>query len=373
MTGAAALRLAAAHAVGGACGAVAWVIGLPLPWLLGALLLVGGVSVSGADVPMYRPLRDGGVLVLLTGVGLTFTPDAAQAMLAQLHIIALGAVATLLFAAMGVPFLARYGNVSRRTAWFACIPGGPAEMSLLGERFGGDPAPIAFSQLMRIVLLVLTLPPLMALSGWHGVLTPQIDATAFDAAGYALILSAALAVALGLRRLGLATAFLVGPLLVGCGLAILDRAPSSAPYWAMSAAQVAMGVYLGAQFSRKRLAALRQFLPGAFINVVMLTLLCAALGVALHWLNDEDSATMILATAPGSVAEMALTANALHLNTPVVLAYHVVRILVVLLLAVPMFHALERLGLFRNDAPAPVILPSATLPPAAPPPGAPAE
>jgi hypothetical protein len=33
-----------------------------------------------------------------------------------------------------------------------------------------------------------------------------------------------------------------------------------------------------------------------------------------------------------------------------------------------MFHALERLGLFRNDAPAPVI-----LPPAASPPGAPAE
>ena len=362
MTRAAVLRLAAAHAVAAVGGAAAWVLGLPLPWMMGALLAIGGASIAGAEVPIHRPLRDGGVLVLLTGVGLTFTPDAARAMLAELHLIALGAVATLLLAAASVPLLARHGRVSRRTAWFACVPGGPAEMSMLGERFGGDPAPIAFSQLMRIVTIVLTLPPLMALSGWRGAISPNLAAVPFDAPGYALILLGALAMALGLRRAGLPTAFLVGPLVVGCGLAILDRAPSSAPDWAMAAAQVTMGVYLGAQFSRRKLAALRGFLPGAFVNVAVLTLLCAGLGVALHWLNDQDSATMILATAPGSVAEMALTADALHLNTPVVLAYHVVRILVVLLLAVPMFHALDRLGMFRPDAP-----------PGPAPPGAPAE
>lgn len=351
MTRAAILRLTLAHGVAAVGGAAAWAVGLPLPWMLGGLVLIAGISLAGVDIPVNRRLRDGGVLVLLTGVGLTFTPEAAQAMLGQLHLIVLGALAILGFAAASAPLLARYGRVSRRTAFFACVPGGPVEMSMLGERQGGDPGPIAFSQLMRIVLIVLTLPPLLALSGWRGEFEIAQGAVPFDAVGYALTLGGALAVALTLRRAGLSTAFLVGPLVVGCGLAILEAPPSSAPYWAMSAAQVTMGVYLGAQFSRARMAALRRFLPGAFVNVAVLTSLCAGLGVGLHWLNAEHAGTMILATAPGSVAEMALTASALHLNTPLVLAYHVIRILVVLLLASPMFRALERLGLFGPETP----------------------
>lgn len=345
------LRLTLAHGLAAMGGAVAWAAGLPLPWMLGGLLLIAGISLGGVEFPVSRGLRDGGVLVLLTGVGLTFTPGAAQAMLGQMHLIVLGALAILAFAASSVPLLSRYGRVSRRTAFFACVPGGPVEMSMLGERQGGDPGPIAFSQLMRIVLIVLTLPPLLALSGWRGEFEAAQGAVSYDALNYTLTLGGALAVAVLLRRIGLSTAFLVGPLVVGCGFAIVDGAPTSAPRWVMSAAQVTMGVYLGAQFSRAKLAALRRFLPGAFVNVAVLTLLCAVLGVALHWLNAEQSATMILATAPGGVAEMALTASALHLNTPLVLAYHVIRILVVLLLASPVFRALERLGFFGPDAP----------------------
>ena len=53
---------------------------------------------------------------------------------------------------------------------------------------------------------------------------------------------------------------------------------------------------------------------------------------------------MILATAPGSITEMSITAQALHLNVPVVTAFHVVRILLVIMSVSPVFAALRRLG-----------------------------
>lgn len=38
---------------------------------------------------------------------------------------------------------------------------------------------------------------------------------------------------------------------------------------------------------------------------------------------------MILATSPGGIAEMALTARVLHLGVPIVTAFHAARMLVV--------------------------------------------
>jgi uncharacterized protein len=54
---------------------------------------------------------------------------------------------------------------------------------------------------------------------------------------------------------------------------------------------------------------------------------------------------MILATAPGGIAEMAITAKVLQLGVAVVTALQACRVIAVLLLAEPFYHWIKRKGL----------------------------
>jgi uncharacterized membrane protein AbrB (regulator of aidB expression) len=49
----------------------------------------------------------------------------------------------------------------------------------------------------------------------------------------------------------------------------------------------------------------------------------------LAWLFGLPIATMIIATSPGGLAEMTITAQALHISVPLVVAFHLFRVVVV--------------------------------------------
>ena len=74
----------------------------------------------------------------------------------------------------------------------------------------------------------------------------------------------------------------------------------------------------------------RYLVSVAACAVVMLGL-CAGFGTAVAALAGVHTGTMILATSPGGIAEIALTARVLHLGVPIVTAFHVARMLVVVL------------------------------------------
>lgn len=53
--------------------------------------------------------------------------------------------------------------------------------------------------------------------------------------------------------------------------------------------------------------------------------LSAAFGLLLAWAMPAPAPTMVLAMAPGGIAEMAITAKVLQLGVPIVTAFHVAR------------------------------------------------
>jgi uncharacterized membrane protein AbrB (regulator of aidB expression) len=58
---------------------------------------------------------------------------------------------------------------------------------------------------------------------------------------------------------------------------------------------------------------------------------------ALSGLTGLHPATLILGTAPGGIAEMAITAKVLQLGVPVVTAFQVCRLVAVLILVGPIY------------------------------------
>jgi uncharacterized membrane protein AbrB (regulator of aidB expression) len=73
------------------------------------------------------------------------------------------------------------------------------------------------------------------------------------------------------------------------------------------------------------------------LGTLGLMLLCVGFAGLLALAIDLPMATLVLSTAPGGIAEMAITAKVLQLGVPVVTAFHVCRLVAVLLLAQGVF------------------------------------
>jgi uncharacterized membrane protein AbrB (regulator of aidB expression) len=76
--------------------------------------------------------------------------------------------------------------------------------------------------------------------------------------------------------------------------------------------------------------------------------LSALFGWALAALTGLHPGTLVLATAPGGIAEMSITAKVLELGVPVVTAFHVARVVLLLTCTTPLFswlwHRRQRAG-----------------------------
>jgi uncharacterized membrane protein AbrB (regulator of aidB expression) len=72
-------------------------------------------------------------------------------------------------------------------------------------------------------------------------------------------------------------------------------------------------------------------------------LLAGGFALALAGYTGIHPGTAILASSPGGIAEMSLTARVLHLGVPIVTAFHVTRMVTVVLTIGPLYRLLARL------------------------------
>jgi membrane AbrB-like protein len=108
-----------------------------------------------------------------------------------------------------------------------------------------------------------------------------------------------------------------------------------------NAGQCLLGCALGGRFEPDFLRGAHRFVGAVALTVVLSIALSAAFGAGLAWVADRNPATLVLGTAPGGIAEMCITAKVLQLGVPLVTAFHVTR-LVVLLLVTPIVFARAR-------------------------------
>lgn len=313
-----------------------WVFSLlhvPLPWMMGALFVVAALAFAGHTPPLPRDGRRVGQLVLGIGIGLTFTAGAAGA--AAQNIGAMIAAAFLTMVA-GAALAAPYRWLARtdiRTALLASIPGGPADMAILAERYGGDPLAVAMAQTFRITVIVTTIPPLVLLLGAVGHVDFNAADVGFHPAGLAAMAGLSLLGVAAMQRVGLANAWLLGGVGAVGVLTANGWALSSLPNPFIAAAQVMLGASLGTMFDRKFMQSAHRILFGSLLCSVLLVAACSLLAVGFAAATGLPLASLVISLAPGSVTEMGLTARLMHLAVPLVTAFHVCRIVLTLLLA----------------------------------------
>ena len=136
--------------------------------MIGPLLAMASCNFFGARLRAAPGGRQTGQLIIGTALGLYFTPEVARQVASFWPLLLFAALFAMLVAWGCGWFLARVTDTDRTTAFFASVPGGAAEMAILGERFGARVERIALAQSLRILVVVIVVPFALAYSGVRG-------------------------------------------------------------------------------------------------------------------------------------------------------------------------------------------------------------
>ncbi len=334
-----ALTALAACAAG---GALCVFLHTPLPWMIGPLFAMALLKLGGLPVRAPRGAREGGQLLIATALGLYFTPPVARELASRWELLVAAAAFSTVLAYVGAWIISRFSDTDRRTALFASVPGGATEMAVLGERFGASVERIAIAQSLRILMVVVIVPFAFAALGVKGAdLYTQVDVPA-NAAGLGGLLACAAGGAVLFSVARVPNAWMLGPLCTCIALTAAGVAWSSMPTFLTNLGQLLMGCALGSRFERAFLLRAPRYVAVVGASVLAAMACSAMFAALLARISLVPLPSLVLATAPGGIAEMCITAKVLQLGVPLVTAAHVTRVVILVTTTAPIFRAVRR-------------------------------
>ncbi|MDF2232390.1 AbrB family transcriptional regulator [Albimonas sp. CAU 1670] len=326
------LRTPASTLAAGLAGAaLAALAGVPAGALIGSTLAVVALAASGRSVGLPNRLRD----VAFATIGVSLGSGVDERLVDQfgawavsLSILTISLVATL---AAGRLILTRGFGLDARTATLASSPGTMSNAIAMAAEGHGDATAVMFLQVMRLLVLVLAVPPLAVALGGSAQGADLAGAT-MPPAAFALLLAAALALGFVGARAGLPAACLLAGMVVSAAGHATGLVHGAAPAWAIFAAFATTGAALSARMSKVTAAqARRHALAGLAIVTATLVL---SLGFALlaQAATGLAFAQVWIAYAPGGVEAMAAIGLSLGYDPAYVAVHHFVRIFVLVLI-----------------------------------------
>lgn len=312
-------------------GLLARMVHLPLPWLLGALLPCALLRMRGVRLGAPRAAQAAGQWVIGTALGMYFTPAVLLRAGEWAPWIALAVLWSFALGGFLSWALIRWGEADPATAYWSGPIGAAAEMVLQGERAGARVDLVAAAHSLRLLLVVIIVPLAYDRLGLHGSDRYLTGAQTVEAPGLLVLVAVTVGAALLVRRLRGPNPWMLGSLAGALALTGSGHLGSALPAWVSPLGQLLIGISLGGRFGPGFFERAPRFL--AVVGAVTLGGMAgsAALATLIGWGADIPLATIVLATSPGGIAEMCLTAQALQLGVPVVTAFHATRVVALLL------------------------------------------
>lgn len=338
-------KIAVALAIGTAGGFVANWLRLPLAWMIGALLFTTIASISGAPVAMARSFR--GIMVTVLGVmlGSAFAPGMLTRMVDWWPTIVVLVLYCATITGVLMLYFHKVAGHSWTTSYFAAAPGGLNEMIIVGGEMGGDVRTIALVHAARVMLVVLIVPFGFTLLGDYDQASrpPSGDAFAsLHTLDIVLLTACGVFGALIARAIRLPAAFVTGPMILSAIVHLSGLTASKPPTELIAAAQVVMGTTVGCRFAGVPLRQIGRTLTEAAGSTTIMLGLTLFFALLLHPLAETSIQAVVLAFAPGGLAEMSLIALALGIDAAFVSTHHIIRIIIVVIAAPITFRLLKR-------------------------------
>lgn len=315
---------------------------LPLPWLVGSLYAVAFARIFG--LPLLAPpgARQGGQWVIGASIGLYFSSAVVAELLSHAALILIMALSSLLMGILAAVVIVRLRLADLPTAFFASMPGGAAEMANLADLWHAAVDRVAAAHAIRVMLVVLIVPLAITLSGSHGTDLAAVTTHEVVWSRFPLMAVASIAGVAIFTILRLPNAWVLGTLCAIAALGIENVPLSALPGWLSAGGQLLIGVSLGNRFAPGFLRKAPAFLVGIVIMSIGFLLGVGLLAWLIASITRLELASLVLSFSPGGIAEMSITASNLNLGVPLVVASHVARLVILMLLAPSAYRGFSR-------------------------------
>ena len=334
-----------ALAIGAFSGSLAAWLHLPLPWMMGSM--IGTTIAALAGIRMRGPHKLRPIVMPVLGVmlGSSITADVLAALPQWGVTIAMLIPFMGIGAGVGYVIYRKMGGYDPVTAYFAAMPGGLAEMLVMGEQYGGNERRIALAHATRILISILVISLFFGLV--LGVTTSggSKNWTGLDALGLRDWIILGLCAAVGAvagRKLNLPASSVFGPLILSGIAHATGLVAVAPPNVLVILAQIVMGTTIGSRFIGAKLRDIgRDMMIGTLTTVVLLAV-SALVAWVVHLMTGVAPAQAFLAYAPGGLSEMSLLALAMDQEVAYVSLTHLARIMMVVAFAGLFFTRLFR-------------------------------
>ncbi len=306
-------------------------IELPLPWLLGPLLitlLIGSFSISNPCHPRWRMT---GQVIIGMVLGLYFSPALMNALSIYWMFIVFGILWSLVLSLALASLQYKVNQLDWATAWFASAIGSASEMVNIAEKHQAQVDTVAVSHSLRIVILVVLVPLFMGLYfdvTWSVPTQLVLNISVFSTV---LLFIIALVVAKLSDALNVLNAWILGPLFLVGMLSYFELLNQSFPAWFIAFGQLCIGWSLGSKFPFSFLKNNQKFLFFTLLFNFIALLLSIFLVISLVQFVSVDAKVLLLGLSPGGIAEMSLMAKVLGLSVPIIVAFQLSRLIFVIL------------------------------------------
>ncbi len=306
-------------------------IELPLPWLLGPLLitlLIGSFSISNPCHPRWRMT---GQVIIGMVLGLYFSPALMNALSIYWMFIVFGILWSLVLSLALASLQYKVNQLDWATAWFASAIGSASEMVNIAEKHQAQVDTVAVSHSLRIVILVVLVPLFMGLYfdvTWSVPTQLVLNISVFSTV---LLFVLALVEAKLFDALNVLNAWILGPLFLVGMLSYFELLNQSFPAWFIAFGQLCIGWSLGSKFPFSFLKNNQKFLFFTLLFNFIALLLSIFLVISLVQFVSVDAKVLLLGLSPGGIAEMSLMAKVLGLSVPIIVAFQLSRLIFVIL------------------------------------------
>ncbi|QMU58193.1 MAG: AbrB family transcriptional regulator [Boseongicola sp.] len=324
---------------------VGTLVGLPLPWMLGSMILVTLASLASA--PLLPPVTLRSLLLPILGImlGAGFHADTFEKIAQWTTTLLIMPFFVMAAFSGAFVFYRNLGKFDLVTAYFSSAPGGLNDMMILGGAAGGDERRIALAHASRILIVV------CLISLFFGaILDVSTDATQRNYITFSsvpmmdlsILMACAVVGSLAGPYLGLPAPQLLGPMILSAIVHLTGITDAPPPTMAVNAAQLVMGTVVGTRFLGVPIIIVAREIRlavGATCSMLLATIIAS---VCVTWLTDIDIFETLLAFSPGGLPEMSLLSLAIGADVAFVVTIHIFRIILVIVAAPLAFRLLSK-------------------------------
>lgn len=324
--------------IGGIGGILFTQFHLPVPWLLGPLLLVL-IGNSWRPTLFYWPKSYKSIGMVLIGytIGQALTGEAVREIGRQLPYMLSMTTLLIVLSAIIAYIVSKISNINYPTALLSSIPGGMTQVIMMAEEIKGvNLTVVTVTQTIRLLFIVIGMPVL--LTTFHLTTTPSTQAKETEWISFEtmLILLVCILISFIGKKYKFPTAFLLVPALITALLQNIGIVGVELANPILQFAQFVIGINIGMMMKPKDLEQKGRTITLAVVSAALLFIVAMGLGLIFAQVKHLDDATALLSLAPGGMDQMGAIAHAIHADLSMVAGYQVFRAFFILLLVQPL-------------------------------------